>query len=71
MWLLNPQNNKQFILINPKARTTRIFFIDPRGHFTALRCAIIKAFDQIMQYDSHLVWFFGHLCEVIANYPTW
>lgn len=44
--------------------------IDPRGHFTYLRCAAIMVLDNIMKAFSigkPLV----ELCEFLANYPTW
>ena len=44
--------------------------IDPRGHFTSLRCATIIVLDEIMKalgVGKPLVEF----CEFLANYPTW
>lgn len=43
--------------------------IDPRGHFTSLRCAAIIVLDGIMKVSNvkkPLVEF----CEFLANYPT-
>jgi len=44
--------------------------IDPRGHFTRLRCSIIIVLDKIMErvgYRKPLV----EICEFFANYPVW
>jgi hypothetical protein len=44
--------------------------IDPRGHFTMVRCAAVVMFDRVMRwlgFRKPLVEF----CEFLANYPTW
>jgi hypothetical protein len=45
--------------------------VDPRGHFTMFRCAIIMVLDRIMvrwhKSDKTLL----NICEFFANYPTW
>lgn len=56
-----------------KVTSYKHVWIDPRGHFTALRCAGIMIVDRIMK-----VWFglvhgtkpFAEICEFLANYPT-
>lgn len=42
--------------------------IDPRGHFTALRCAVIIALDKIMK-QFHIGKPLVEICEFLANYP--
>lgn len=44
--------------------------IDPRGHFTSLRCAAIVTFDKIMNYTGYSKPF-AELTEFLACYPTW
>lgn len=45
--------------------------IDPRGHFTMLRCSAIVALDKLALklglYNNHLI---ANLCEFLANYPV-
>jgi hypothetical protein len=44
--------------------------IDPRGHFTRLRCAIIQVLDSLMglvKRTKPLIEF----AEFLANFPTW
>lgn len=44
--------------------------IDPRGHFTSLRCAIIVMLDNLMERLG--IWKpFAEFCEFFANYPNW
>lgn len=45
--------------------------IDPRGHFTMFRCAIIMVFDRIMVRWRRTVKPLLNFCEFFANYPTW
>ena len=46
--------------------------IDPRGHFTQVRCAAIMLVDRLMVklklFGSHRA---ANVCEFLANYPTW
>lgn len=44
--------------------------IDPRGHFTGVRCAIIIVLDNIMK-ASGIRKPLAELCELFACYPTW
>lgn len=44
--------------------------IDPRGHFTSLRCAIIIVLDEVMK-ATHVGKPLVEFCEFFANYPTW
>ena len=58
-------------------------WIDPRGHFTQLRCCAIIVLDKIMklfakddvkQFHVKKGWLWkplAELCELLANYPTW
>ena len=45
--------------------------VDPRGHFTMLRCSIIiclaKIINRFRSFGKPLTEF----CEVAANYPVW
>ena len=62
-----------------QSRTLRI---DPRGHFTKLRCAIIIFIDRLMVHYPKKVYVNGkvagcelrkpwaEICELLANYPT-
>lgn len=45
--------------------------IDPRGHFTMLRCAIIVALDKIMNRFRRTEKPLMEFCEFFANYPIW
>jgi len=54
--------------------TYKHIWIDPRGHFTALRCATIIIMDRMMKMWNNLVHTtkpFAELCELLASYPTW
>jgi len=44
--------------------------IDPRGHFTMLRCAAIMVFDKIMVRWRRTVKPLLNFCEFFANYPN-
>jgi hypothetical protein len=50
----------------------RYLLIDPAGHFTRLRCAVIVALDRLAVktglINSHPL---ANLCEFLANYPIW
>lgn len=54
-------------LIITEYRTLRI---DPRGHFTAPRCAAIIIIDKIM-LKTKLYKPFAEFAELISNYPNW
>jgi len=44
--------------------------IDPRGHFTRLRCAAIQVLDVLMGlFHRNKPWI--EFAEFLANYPTW
>ena len=43
--------------------------IDPRGHFTGLRCAFIIVLDRIMTVSGYAKPL-AEFCEFLANYPT-
>jgi len=58
------QSGKQFELVS-----WRTLHIDPRGHFTPLRCAIIIILDNIMK-TLHIEKPLTEFCEFFANYPT-
>jgi hypothetical protein len=46
--------------------------IDPRGHFTMIRCSVIVALDRLAVKlklrDNHRL---ANICEFLACYPTW
>jgi hypothetical protein len=46
--------------------------IDPRGHFTMIRCSVIVALDKLAVKlklkDNHRI---ANICEFLACYPTW
>jgi hypothetical protein len=44
--------------------------IDPRGHFTMIRCSIIIMLDKLMVHIGFRKPFV-EFCELLANYPTW
>lgn len=44
--------------------------IDPRGCFTAVRCAIIMVLDNLMK-KFHIKKPLAEFCELFANYPVW
>lgn len=50
----------------------RYLLIDPKGHFTSLRCNTIVALDKLAfkigLINSHPL---ANLCEFLANYPDW
>lgn len=48
----------------------RILKIDPRGHFTMLRCSVIVALDKIMRRCTWLEKPLLEFCEFLSNYPT-
>jgi hypothetical protein len=48
-----------------------IIKIDPRGHFTMLRCAAIIVLGKIMGKLRRLEKPLMEFCELLANYPTW
>ena len=46
--------------------------IDPRGHFTMLRCATIKVIDKIQMRNRYLRDLcLLRFCEFFASYPSW
>lgn len=45
--------------------------IDPRGHFTLLRCSAIVALDKIMKRFRWTEKPLMEFCELLANYPVW
>ena len=45
--------------------------IDPRGHFTMLRCSFILCLVKVMARCRHLGKPLMQFCEFAANYPTW
>jgi hypothetical protein len=45
--------------------------IDPRGHFTTLRCHTIMALDKLIMKPLRLWIPIAEICEILANYPTW
>lgn len=45
--------------------------IDPRGHFTRLRCAVIVWLDRLGLRFKWLVPRIANACEFLANYPAW
>lgn len=45
--------------------------IDPRGHFTSLRCAIIVGLNKIMAKIKLVRYPLREVCEFFANYPIW
>ena len=49
--------------------TWTTLIIDPRGHFTSLRCAIIMVLDWFMK-ALHIEKPLAEFCEFFANYPT-
>ncbi|MDH5786984.1 MAG: hypothetical protein OEZ40_01650 [Candidatus Bathyarchaeota archaeon] len=53
-----------------KVTKHRVLFINPRGHFTGLRCAIIVWLDCMIGY-LHIKKPLLEFCEFFANYPTW
>lgn len=73
-WLYGPLvasvNGKHFILGYQQVPTT--LKIDPRGHFTMLRCSAIVALDKLAYKlklrNNHRL---ANICEFIACYPTW
>lgn len=60
-------NNRIFKLVKIDEQYLKI---DPRGHFTMLRCAGIKVLDRIMQWVGYRKPF-AEFCEFLAVYPTW
>jgi len=52
-----------------KVTTYKTLKIDPRGHFTSLRCAIIIVLDEVMK-ALHVGKPLVEFCEFFANYPT-
>lgn len=44
--------------------------IDPRGHFTMLRCSAIIFFDRVMVKFKFTRARLANLCELLANYPN-
>jgi len=52
-----------------KVTSYRTLKIDPRGHFTSLRCAIIIILDSIMNV-LHVGKPLVEVCEFFANHPT-
>ena len=45
-------------------------WIDPRGKFTAWRCAAIIVLDRIMKVCLYLEKPLAEFCELLANFPT-
>jgi hypothetical protein len=45
--------------------------IDPRGHFTMLRCSFIICLVKIMARFRRTAKPLAELCEFAANHPTW
>jgi hypothetical protein len=54
------------------AQVPTTLLIDPRGHFTQLRCSAIMFVDRLMVklklWGNHRA---ANICEFLANYPTW
>jgi hypothetical protein len=44
--------------------------IDPRGHFTRLRCACIVWLDRVALKAKWMIPRIANACEFLANYPT-
>jgi hypothetical protein len=73
-WLYSPVvatvNGKQYFVGWRQVPTT--LKIDPRGHFTNLRCFTIVALDKLFKKmkitNSHRL---ANVCEFLACYPTW
>lgn len=53
-----------------KVTVHRTLKIDPRGHLTSLRCAVVMVLDKVMKRLGY-VKPFVEFCELFANYPTW
>jgi len=45
--------------------------VDPRGHFTMLRCSFIICLVKIIGRFRRAKKPLQEFCEVLANYPTW
>jgi len=45
--------------------------IDPRGHFTKVRCAAIMVFDKILKKIHRLEKPLIEFCMFLGCYPTW
>ena len=48
----------------------QILKIDPRGHFTMLRCGAILLFDKVMRRFKFTRARLANVCEFLANYPN-
>lgn len=72
-----PWKIAQYVFVNNERKVVgyRLMWltikIDPRGHFTMLRCMAIVALDKIMQRVHRLEKPLLEFCEFLANYPTW
>ena len=51
-------------------KVPQILKIDPRGHFTFIRCCSIIVFDRIMSKFGFTQARLANLCELLANYPN-
>ena len=51
-------------------RVPVVLHIDPRGHFTGLRCAAIIWLDRLALRSKLLIPRVANLCEFLANYPN-
>jgi len=45
--------------------------VDPRGHFTMLRCSFIICLVKIIGRFRRAKKPLQEFCEILANYPTW
>lgn len=72
-----PWNLVTWIALNEKGEAVghhlqwRTLKIDPRGHFTMLRCSAIVTLDKIMLHFRRSKKPLMEFCEFLANYPTW
>lgn len=69
-------NYAHYLMFNPKTGMKLvqtpfwIVEIDPRGHFTMLRCAAIKVFDSILERLPKLEKPLVEFCMFLSCYPT-
>ena len=66
-------NGKIYTLSNGGYLMVQMYFtlhIDPRGHFTRLRCAAIVTLDKMVKL-FHCKKPFVEIAELLSNYPVW
>ena len=69
-------NLQRFLLVNKRTGERRIkttwwtVNIDPRGHFTHLRCAVIMVCDKILKRVHRLEKPLIEVCMFLSSYPT-